>query len=500
MSNNIYQLTKIYKKKVDIQVFVLCDNIKNKVEEIFAKLKLDFKIPKTFFDEYKLNKKTTEKRLYFDEYEILFIFVGKTEKCNNKNLYEIYGRLGKKIYDEQKNVQINLFDNDSILQNEIISYILGNYHFTNFKTESNLENKIENKIKNTYFYHPKKKYHSLIEKSIQIAIIQNEIRSLINTPANILNSSAYLKYIKNNISQNKNYKDKIKLKVINQEQLKKIGCNLILGVNQGSKNEAMMIILEYKNNNSNVKSKSKSKSKPIVLIGKGVMFDSGGYNLKHGDFSDMKNDMTGSAIIYGLLKLLADNNIKGHFIGILPIVENMIDAAAIRPGDILTAYNKKTVEVVDTDAEGRLIIADALAYSKNYNPYLCIDVATLTGQAAQIFGNKSGVIMGTDNKIINNAINSAIECNEKLWELPMWEEYVELTKSSIADYKNHTSSTHASTIMGGAFISNFIPENSKWIHLDIAGIDNLYESTNMRTSGASGEILRTLFTFLQKIN
>jgi leucyl aminopeptidase len=378
------------------------------------------------------------------------------------------------------------------ISGEIISYILGNYHFNNFKTES------ENTIKNTYFYHPKKKYHSLIEKSINIAITQNEIRSLINIPANILNSSAYLKYIKNNIQQNKNYKDKIKLKVINQEQLKKIGCNLILGVNQGSKNEAMMIILEYKNNDSKVK--SKSKSKPIVLIGKGVMFDSGGYNLKKGDFSDMKNDMTGSAIIYGLLKLLADNNVKGHFIGILPIVENMIDAAAIRPGDILTAYNKKTVEVVDTDAEGRLIIADALAYSKNYNPYLCIDVATLTGQAAHIFGNKSGVIMGTDNKIINNAINSAIECNEKLWELPMWEEYVELTKSNIADYKNYTSSTHASTIMGGAFISNFIPENSKWIHLDIAGIDNLYESTNMRTSGASGEILRTLFTFLQKPN
>jgi leucyl aminopeptidase len=498
MNNNIYQLTKIYKKKVDIQVFVLCDNIKNKVEEIFKKLKIDFKIPKTFFDEYKLNKKTTEKRLYFDDYEILFIFVGKTEKCNNKNLYEIYGRLGKKIYDEQKNIQINLFDNDSILQNEIISYILGNYHFNDFKTESefNLENKDKNKIKNTYFYHPKKKYYSLIEKSIQIANVQNEIRSLINTPANILNSSAYLKHIKNNISQNKNYKDKIKLKVINQEKLKKIGCNLILGVNQGSKNEAMMIILEYKNNDSKVK----SKSKPIVLIGKGVMFDSGGYNLKTGDLSDMKNDMTGSAIIYGLLKLLADNNVKGHFIGILPIVENMVDAAAIRPGDILMAYNKKTVEVVDTDAEGRLIIADALAYSKNYNPYLCVDVATLTGQAAQIFGNKSGVIMGTDNKIINNAINSAIECNEKLWELPMWEEYVELTKSNIADYKNHTSTTHASAIMGGAFISNFIPENSKWIHLDIAGPDYLYESTNMRTSGASGEILRTLFTFLQKTN
>ena len=488
-----YYLTKKYKKKVDVQVFVLCNDLKNKVAEIFEKLKINFKIPKTFFDEYKLNKTTTEKRLYFDDYEILFIFLGKNEKCNNKNLYEVYGNLGKKLYDEKKNVQINLFDetDKNIIKNEIISYILGNYDFTNFKTDTN----ISDKIKNTYFYYQKKKYHNLIEKSILEANVQNEIRSLINTPANILNSSAYLKYIKNNIQNNKNYKDKIKLKVINQSQLKKIGCNLILGVNQGSKNEAMMIILEFKNTDN----QPKTKTKPIVLVGKGVMFDSGGYNLKKGNLATMKNDMTGSAIVYGLIKLLVDNNVKGHFIGILPIVENMVDANSIRPGDILIAYNKKTVEIIDTDAEGRLIMADALAYSKKYNPYLCIDIATLTGQVSHIFGNKSSVIMGNDNKIINNIINSGIQNNEKIWELPMWEEYVELTKSSIADYKNHTSSTHASTIMGGAFISNFIPEDSKWIHLDIVGPDYLNEKTNMRTYGATGESLRTLLDYLSLV-
>ena len=489
-----YYLTKNYKKKVDIQIFILCNDIKNKVKEIIDKMKINFKIPKTFFDEYNLNKNTTQKRLYFDDYEILFIFVGKNEKCDNKNLYSIYGNLGKKIYDEYKNVQINLFDepkinikdNNIILQNAIISYILGNYHFMNFKTDIN----IKDKIKNTYFYHPKKKYYNIIEKSIKIAEVQNEIRSLINTPANILNSTAYLKYIKSSLENNANYKNKIKLKVINQKQLKKIGCNLILGVNQGSNNEAMMIVLEYKNLNKNL-------DKPIVLIGKGVMFDSGGYNIKSGDFSVMKTDMTGSVIIYGLMKLFAENNVKGHFIGLLPIVENMVDAKSVRPGDILTAYNKKTVEVVDTDAEGRLIMADALAYAKNYKPYLCIDVATLTGQVISIFGNKSSVIMGNENKIINDIINIGIENNEKLWELPMWQEYVELTKSDIADYKNYTTNVHAGTIMAGAFLSNFVPENSKWIHLDIAGTNYVSSNTDMRTTGATGEILRTLFSYLE---
>jgi leucyl aminopeptidase len=176
----------------------------------------------------------------------------------------------------------------------------------------------------------------------------------------------------------------------------------------------------------------------------------------------------------------------------------MVDANAIRPGDILTAYNKKTVEVTDTDAEGRLILADALAYSKNFNPSMCIDIATLTGQAGTIFSNKSSVIMGSDNKAIQEIINCGIENNEKIWELPMWEEYIESTKSNIADYKNYTFDVSAGTIMGGAFLYNFVPDKAKWIHLDIAGPDNIPKKNNIRNYGASGEILRTLYSYLSK--
>jgi leucyl aminopeptidase len=484
MNNSFNYISKIKKQNIDIYVFIICNNLKKNIEYIIKLLDIG-KIPKKIFDDYSLKTNFT-KKMYTDNFEILFVGIGKENNCNNNNLYNVFGKIGKNMYDENKKILIHLITDDNIIiKNQIISYILGFYKFTDFKSEQK-NSKI---MTHTFFYHPKKKFKKLIENSIYEGLVQNELRSLINTPANILNSLTYSKYIKKNIEDNEN---KIKIKILNEKQLKKIGCNLILGVNQGSKNKPLLIILEYKHN--------PLPNKTIALIGKGVMFDSGGYNIKSGDFSDMKNDMTGSAIVYGIFKLLSKFNIDGHFIGLLPIVENMVDSNSIRPGDILKAYNGKTVEIIDTDAEGRLIMADALAYSVNYKPYMCIDIATLTGQAAVIFGNKSSVIMGNNNKYIQKMIKIGMENNEKIWELPMWNEYVELTKSNIADLKNYTHGVHASTIMAGAFLSNFIPNKSNWIHLDIAGVDNLSYDTNMRNYGATGEILRSLFYFLVNFN
>jgi leucyl aminopeptidase len=379
---------------------------------------------------------------------------------------------------------INLIsDNKILVKNEIISLILGYYKFNLYKSDIK-----ENKSK-VYFYCPKLKLKDNINNYIYEAQIQNEIRNLINMPSNILNSETFLSYIKENIPED------IKVSVINESKLKKLGCNLILGVNQGSKNKAMMIILEYKNDKEMI-----NKNKNIALIGKGVMYDSGGLNLKKGDFTSMKYDMAGSSIIFGIFKLLSKFKMKGNYIGILPIVENLIDSNSIKPGDILKSYNGKTVEVTNTDAEGRLIMADALAYSEKYNPYICIDIATLTAQAAQLFDYKSSIIMGNNNKYLQLMINSGIENNEKIWELPMWEEYINMTKSDIADLKNNTYSSNSITIMAGAFLSNFIPKNTNWIHLDIGGRESCGNNNEMRNYGASGEIMRSVLTFFEKIN
>jgi leucyl aminopeptidase len=488
MEKNI-KFTSIFKRThIDVYIFIICNHFKKSIEHIASLLDIE-KIPKKLFDDYKLNH-SFEKRLYLDTTEILFIGVDKEKKCDNKNLFNIFGKLGKEMYLEKKNIFIHLVGSDELLiKNQVNSYILGYYLFNDFKTNSIEKGKEKGKIHSTFFYHPMKKMKKIVDESIYESLVQNEIRGLINTPANILTSKKYSNYMKTHILDDVQLKN-VTIKILDETKLKKIGCNLILGVNQGSKNKAMMVVMEYKN-----LLHIRGKVKPIVFVGKGVIFDSGGYNIKTGDFSDMKNDMTGSAIVYGLFKLFSKMNVSGHYIGLLPLVENMVDANSIRPGDILKAYNGKTVEIIDTDAEGRLIMADALAYAKNYNPYLCIDIATLTGQAVSIFDSKSSVIMGNNNKYIQKMIQAGIHNNEKIWELPMWEEYIELTRSNIADLKNFTVEAKASTIMGGAFLANFIPKGSNWIHLDIAGVDNLKHNTESRHYGATGEILRTLFYF-----
>ena len=476
--SNIKQ-TNIFKKN-SIDNYVILFDKKNKNINKFNN------IPKIFFKDFtEKNNKTKEKIFYDKKFSVHFYLYE-----NEEYIHKLFGIIGKNIRNDNKKTFVFLYsNNEESIKTQVINFLLGYYNFDKYKTDSN------KKLNDVYFYHSKKSYKKIIEDSMYIATVQNEIRSLINMPANLLNSIVYTKYIKDNISK------KIKIKIYDENKLKKIGCNLILGVNAGSKYPAKLIILEYKNKDKDKKKdKNKDKNnKPIVLIGKGVMFDSGGLSIKLGDFSDMKTDMTGSAIVYGTLKLLEHFNVKGHFIGLLPIVENMVDANSTRPGDILKAYNGKTVEITDTDAEGRLIMADALAYAKNYNPYLCIDIATLTGQAAKIFGSKAGVVMGNNNKLTQDIIIAGNKNKERLWELPMWEEYVELTKSKIADYKNLSYGVSAGTIMAGAFLSNFVPEKANWLHLDIAGIDFLYSNTSNRFSGATSQSLRTLFTFLSEI-
>ncbi len=486
--NYNYKVCNKILKNIDTYIFVLCNNYKINIANIQKLLNIKT-LPKKMFDGFKI-KNNFEKVLYTDNYKVIFYGVEESQKCSNNSLYHMYGLIGKKISTKDnldKNILIDVIGTDyNIIKNQVISFILGNYEYNELKTNKQNEKDMKKTI---YFYNSKKTGLEVIEKAILQATIQNEIRTLINKPVNILNSTSYLKYIKHNIKSTN-----IKLKILNEEQLKKLGCNLILSVNQGSKNKALMVILEYKNIKKSI------IDKPIVLLGKGVMYDTGGYNLKHGDMSDMKSDMTGSAIVYALLKLLSINHIEGHYIGILPIVENDIGSIAVKPGDIVKSYIGKTVEILNTDAEGRLILADALGYAKNYNPYLCIDIGTLSGQTSSIFGDMSTMIMGTNNKYIQKMIKLGNDNNEKIWELPMWEEYIALTKSQIADLRNDSKETRAGAIMVGAFLYNFVPKNSKWIHLDIAGVSYIEKHNDIRHYGGTGELLRTLYDFMLNID
>jgi len=465
------EIAKSIRHNVQYYIFTVCNQNKNTIQRIITK---NLQIPSLPISLFNSKNGECYRTLYFQDFEILFIFI---KECTLESLYYAFGMLGKKVAHYEGNILLYIDQKkQNFIRNQIISFGLGMHTPDLYKTS-------EKKAPHIYLYTPSLKMRDVMKDAIYQVKIQNDIRDYNNMPGNLLNSKTFEKKISQTKEKN------LKIKVYQEKELKKIGLHLILGVNQGSQYPAKLIQLEFKN----------GQGKPIIFVGKGVTFDTGGYNLKTGDFHDMKTDMTGSSTVFGLMNLIAHHKCKGHFIGLLPIVENMIGSKAVRPGDIVTAYNKKTVEITDTDAEGRLIMADTLAYSEKFKPEMVIDVSTLTGANQYFFGGYGSSIMGNSNAYIQKMIQCGKENNEKIWEIPMWKEYQEATRSTIADYRNHSKEMKAGTIMAGAFLSNFIPPNVKWIHIDIAGNDYHSNETNTRFSGSNGVMLNTLFCFVNHL-
>jgi leucyl aminopeptidase len=312
------------------------------------------------------------------------------------------------------------------------------------------------------------------------------VRDLINTPSAHMTPLTLVKEARKICDSS----SKMKIKVFDEKQIKKMGLNLLYSVGAASKDPSRFIVLEYKN-------KPKNK-KPIALVGKGITFDSGGINLKPTNhIEDMKMDMAGAATVLGIFQTLSHSNLPLHVIGIISAAENAIGGGAFRPGDIITAYNKKTVEITNTDAEGRLVLADALSYSvKHYKPEAVVDVATLTGACIAALGYEITALVSNNNKLAKKLKNSSVKTEEPLWELPFYKNYVKKVKSEIADLKNWTSGVSAGTIMGGAFLSEFV-DKTPWAHLDIAGTAWSKDTSGYRSQGGTGTMIRLLWNFLK---
>jgi leucyl aminopeptidase len=233
-----------------------------------------------------------------------------------------------------------------------------------------------------------------------------------------------------------------------------------------------------------------------VLVGKGLTFDSGGISLKPADKMDeMKTDMSGGAAVMGVIMAAADLQLPLNITALIPSTENMPSGTACKPGDIIKSYSGKTIEVLNTDAEGRLILADALAYASEFKPAAVIDVATLTGACIVALGDDVIGMLGTDYKLKKEINKAAQTTGELVWELPLWESYHELIKSDIADYKNSGGRT-AGTITAAAFLSKFVGD-SPWVHLDIAGPAWTSKDKTYIPKGASGVAVRLLVEFLR---
>lgn len=312
-------------------------------------------------------------------------------------------------------------------------------------------------------------------------------RNLINEPVNHLNAVTFAEEIR----KTGEYAG-FKVEVLNKGKIEALKMGGLLAVNKGSVDPPSFSILEWK-------PEKHVNSHPVVLVGKGIVYDTGGLNIKTGDFmSGMKGDMAGGAIITGVIRIVARMGLPVHVIGLVPSTDNRPGGNAYTQGDVITMHNGMTVEIGNTDAEGRLILADAISYASRYKPELIIDVATLTGSAAMTFGNQAIAMMANaDRKYTDLLTECGNEVYERVAPLPFFEEYAECIKSDIADLRNVSGGREAGAITAGKFLEKFA--QYPLIHLDIAGMEFLKKDEYYRLKNGTATGLRLLAEFLKKL-
>ena len=314
-----------------------------------------------------------------------------------------------------------------------------------------------------------------------LAEATNLARDLINEPANYMTPTDMAE-VARKVAEGSG----LELTVFDRDEMKKLGMGALLGVAQGSKQPPKFIMLSYRGDDT-------SKS-TMGLVGKGLTFDSGGISIKPSEGMDeMKGDMAGGATVIAAVKAIAELKLKINVTGLIPATENLPGGAALKPGDVLRAMNGKTIEVVNTDAEGRLILADALSYARKQGFSPLIDIATLTGACRVALGDICTGAFGNNQEVINKVIKAGEEAGEKVWQLPLFEEYKEKNKSDVADIKN-SGGRYGGAITAAQFLSEF-SQDTPWTHLDIAGTSFASKEKAYVVKGASGVMVRTLVNF-----
>jgi leucyl aminopeptidase len=311
-------------------------------------------------------------------------------------------------------------------------------------------------------------------------------RDLVSEPGNILHPDEYAKRL------NSLRKDGLKVNIYDEKKLKKLGMNALLGVGMGSIRGSYLVTMEWNG--------VKNSSKPLAFVGKGVTFDTGGYSLKPARFmEDMTYDMAGSAAVVGLMKSLAIRKAKINAIGVVGLVENMVSGDAQRPGDIVKSYSGKTIEVLNTDAEGRLVLADALTFTeKKYKPKFIVDLATLTGAIIVSLGSEYAGLFSNDDKLSKQILNAGEKVEEKLWRMPLHKNYDKLMNSKNADMQNINYVGGAGSTTAAQFLQRFILNKTPWAHLDIAGMAFSKYGGALNSGGATGFGVRLLNQLIEE--
>jgi leucyl aminopeptidase len=473
---------------------------------IFVNEKYGYKDKNNVFSEEetkKINLFLTSLKSKNDQEDIISFDISNKKVCfiiKIKNKYESYfpqekgGSFFAHLKQYKKVSKIDMypdsidFDNKKLISfftQFIFGFNLKSYTFNKYKTlnKEKINKKIafqiitshKEKIQKNY------KYYDAVKEGVFFS------RDLVSEPPNILNPKKYTEEI------SKLSKLGLKIEILNESKLKKLGMNSLLGVGQGSENETFLVVIKWNGAKSNF-------GKPLAFVGKGVCFDTGGISLKPARFmEEMKYDMGGSAVVVGLMKSLALRKAKVNAVGVVGLVENMPDGNAQRPGDVVKSYSGKTIEVLNTDAEGRLVLADALTYTEEkFKPRFIIDLATLTGAIIMALGEEYAGLFSNDDELSKKIFKSSENVNEKVWRLPLHKNYDKLIDSSVADVQNINYAGGAGSITAAQFLQRFIINKTPWAHLDIAGMAFSKKAANLNPGGATGFGVRLLSNLIKE--
>lgn len=431
--------------------------------------------------------KVTSSQLWHEEQWIWLINYPSDYKETAWKLDELYRKEGAKVFVQMSQASIETVylhayeEKPSYAQAFAQGFLLRAYQFLKYKTEAK---NLAHTLKEMFFSPNTILPTQLKQLDVTIRAVY-EARDLVNEPLSFLSAEQLSEEIKR-VGKESGFK----VSVFGKGKIEQLKMGGIIGVNKGSTAPPTFNIMEY----HPIEAKNK---KPIVLVGKGVVYDTGGVSLKPtlNSMDRMKSDMSGSAVVIGIMKAIAELSLPVHVIALIPATDNRPGPASIVPGDILTMYGGKTVEVLNTDAEGRLILADALVYAQKYQPSLVVDFATLTGAASAAIGDVAMVNMGTASEEMEKMSASGFAQFEKIVTYPLWEEYTALTQSDIADLKN-VGGPKGGAITAGAFLKEFT--DYPWVHFDIAGVSHTTSTKDYRLEGGTGYGIRMMLDYFIK--
>jgi leucyl aminopeptidase len=423
---------------------------------------------------------------------IILVGLGKRDELTIEKLRRAYGFAGRKTRElKLKSVTVQAFESNlpavklqESSQAMVEGILLSFYKLDRYKTGDENE---EIALQRLTILKEKRKGIGEIKRGKEFGEIfswaTNFSRDLANRPGNYLTPTRLAGEADKLARQNK-----FKCTVFSAAEIKKLKMNVLLAVASGSKQPPKFIVLEYV--------PPRSKTNALALVGKGITFDAGGLSLKTTEgMVEMKGDMMGGAVVIATIAACAKMQLPLHLVGVIPATENLPSGSALKVGDIITSHSGKTIEVLNTDAEGRLILADGLSYARSFKPDAIVDVATLTGTIKLALGTICAGIFGNHPGLKKRMIQAGEVSGERVWEMPLWKEYDEFLKSDLADIKN-VGGRFGGAILAAAFLQNFVGD-LPWIHLDIAGVDFREKDDSYHSKGATGFGARLLLQFLK---